>query len=231
MAIQQETQESELPPLFGDWLIKATTDLSQQENEAWQEFAGTVPHAAANSNPKPDSPIPVIEMITQFEGRVTDCEDNVNIGLGGFVDFVRQAGLVDDVARKFDYWTVDMDLAQTFTMFEEQLAQSLRAQTACLRKIATAWNRRAKAGEIKPDLPQELARRASQLDARVHKLTRLITKREDNELIARLLIRVGALRPLTAAEKILLSDAVRTKIKYRIEPSARREDWYGDNAG
>lgn len=231
MAVQQETQESELPPLFRDWLIKATTDLSQQENEAWQEFARTIPHAADKSIQMPDSPIPAIELVTQFEGRVTDCEDYVNIGLGGFVNFARQAGLDDDVALEFDCWTVDIDLAQTFTMFEEQLAQSLRAQTACLRRIATDWNRRAEAGEINPDLPQELTRRVRQLDARVNKLTRLITKREDNELIARLLIRVGNLRPLTSAEKILLSDAVRTKIKYRIEPSTRREDWYGDNAG
>jgi len=73
-------------------------------------------------------------------------------------------------------------------------------------------------------------KRVRQLDARVKKLTRLITKREDNELISRLLIRVGNHRPLTAAEKIRLSDAVRMKVKYRIEPSARREDWYGDNA-
>jgi len=153
MAVQQETQETELPPHFGEWLVKATTNLSPRKDEAWQEFAGTIPHAAAKSTQKSDSPIPVTEMVTQFEGDVTGCEEYINIGLDGFVEFVRQAGLDDDVALKFDIWTVDLDLAQTFTMFEEQLAPHIKAQTAFLRRIVGDWNRRAKAGEIKPDLP------------------------------------------------------------------------------
>lgn len=230
MAVQQATQETELPPHFGEWLVKATTNLSPRKDEAWQELAGAVSRASAKTTQKCDSPIPVTEMISQFERDVTGCEEYINIGLDGFIDFVRQAGHDDDAALKFDIWTVDLDLAQTLTMFEEQLASRLKAQTAFLRRIAGDWNRRAKVGEIKPDLPQELVKRVSQLDARVKKQTRLIAKSEDNELIARLLIRVGNHRPLTAAEKIRLSDAVRTKVKYRIEPSARREDWYGDNA-
>ncbi|MCY3917267.1 MAG: hypothetical protein OXG49_14765 [Chloroflexi bacterium] len=229
MAVQQETQEIEMPPHFGEWLVKATANLSQRKDEAWEELAETPPHAAAKSAQKSDTPIPITEMVTQFEGDVTRCEEYINTGIVGFVEFVRQAGLDDDVALKFDNWTVDLDLAQTFTMIEEQLAPHIKAQTAFLRSIAGDWHRRARAGEIMPDLPQELAERVSQLDACVKMLTRQVSKRENNELIARLLIRVGNHRPLTAAEKIRLSDAVRTKVKYRTEPPAHREDWYGDN--
>ena len=230
MAVHLEIQETQFPPHFAAWLAIATTNLSPRNDEAWQGFTGTIPYAAARSTQKSDSPIQVTELVAQFEEDVSGFEKYVNVGLDGFVEFVRQAGLNDDVALKFDNWTMNFDLAQTFTMFEEQLAPHIKAQSAYLRKIVGDWNRRATTGEIKPDLPTELARRVAQLDARVKKLTRLIAKREDNDLISRLLIRVGRRRPLTAAEKIRLSDAVRMKVKYRIEPSARREDWYGDNA-
>ena len=230
MAVHLETHETELPPDFGQWLGNATTNLSTRNDKAWHEFTATNSHATAVPTQKSASPIPVTKLVAQFEGEVAGCEKSMNNGLDGFVEFVRQAALDDDVALKFDTWTVNLDLAQSFTMFEEQLAPRFRAQTAFLCGIAGDWNRRAKAGEIKPDLPKDLSRRVTKLDARAKQLTRQITQREDNELIARLLIRVSKLRPLTAAEKIRLSDAVRTKVKYKIEPSPYREDWYGDNA-
>lgn len=230
MAVHLEAQETELPPHFGEWLVNATTNLSTRNDEAWHEFTAKNSHATAMSTHTSDSPIPVTDLVAQFEGEVAGCEKSMKIGLDGFVEFVRQAGLNDDVALKFDAWTVNLDLAQTFTMFEEQLAPRFKAQTAFLRGIARDWNRRAAAGDIKPDLPKDLSRRVTHLDARAKKLARQIIQREDNELIARLLIRVGKHRPLTAAEKIRLSDAIRTKVTYRIEPSPYREDWYGDNA-
>ncbi len=230
MAVHLETHATELPPHFGEWLENATTSLSPCKDEAWQELTGTNPQLAAKSTQESASTILLTEMAAQFDEDVTGCEIYIDTGLDSFVEFVRQAGMDDDIALKFDTWTVNLDLAQTFTVFEEQLAPRIKGQTAFLLKVVGDWNRRAEAGEIKPDLPKELARRVTELDARVRKLTRQITKRENNELIARLLIRVGNHRPLTAAEKIRLSDAVRMKVKYRIEPTARREDWYGDNA-
>lgn len=230
MAVHQEAQETDLPPHFGEWLAKSATSLSPGQDEAWQDFGATSRRAAAEQTQKAGSPIPPSEIVTQFEKDVIGCEELINIGLDGFVEFIRQAGLHDNVARKFDIWTMELDLAQTFALFEEQLAPHIKAQTALLLRFAGDWNRRAKAGEIKPELPSELVRRVSQLDARAKKLTRKITQCEDNELIARLLIRVGKHRPLNAAEKIRLSDAVRMKVKYKIEPSALREEWHGDHA-
>ena len=80
------------------------------------------------------------------------------------------------------------------------------------------------------ELPPELVERVKQLETRLQELEEAGTPREDNKVVARLLVSIGNYRPLTAAEKIRLSDAVRVKVKYRIEPSERRQDWYGDNA-
>ena len=80
------------------------------------------------------------------------------------------------------------------------------------------------------ELPPELAEHVKQLETRLQELEEAGTPREDNEVVARLLVSIGNYRPLTAAEKIRLSDAIRVKVKYRIEPSERRQDWYGDNA-
>ena len=79
------------------------------------------------------------------------------------------------------------------------------------------------------ELPPELAKRVKQLETRLQELEEAGTPREDNEVVARLLISIGNYRPLTGAEKIRLSDAVRMKVEYKTEPSERRADWYGDN--
>lgn len=79
------------------------------------------------------------------------------------------------------------------------------------------------------ELPPELARRVKQLETRLQELEEAGTPREDNEVVARLLISIGEYRPLSPAEKIRLSDAVRMKVKYKVEPSIRRADWHGDN--
>ena len=77
------------------------------------------------------------------------------------------------------------------------------------------------------ELPPHLAEQVAQLEARLRELEEAGTPREDNEVVARLLISIGNLRPLTTAEKIRLSDAIRMKVKVRAEPSERRADWYG----
>lgn len=79
------------------------------------------------------------------------------------------------------------------------------------------------------ELPPELAERVKQLEMRLQELEEAGTPGEDNEVVARLLISIGNYRPLTGAEKIRLSDAVRMKVEFKCEPSVRRADWYGDD--
>lgn len=77
------------------------------------------------------------------------------------------------------------------------------------------------------ELPPELAERVKQLETRLQELEEAGTPREDNEVVARLLISIGEYRPLTPAEKIRLSDAIRRRVQVRSTPSERRADWYG----
>ncbi len=78
-------------------------------------------------------------------------------------------------------------------------------------------------------LPPEIAERVRQLETRLRELEEAGTPREDNEVVARLLISIGNYRPLTGAEKIRLSDAIRRRVQVRSTPSERRSDWYGDD--
>ena len=105
----------------------------------------------------------------------------------------------------------------------------LKEHAAILRKVVKGWNRRAKADEVEPDLPPKLAKRVKRLDARVKGLAAEITKSHDNDLVARLLMRIGKQRKLTLAEQFRLVDAVRLDWKVKEEPSVRRADWYGDD--
>ena len=230
MAMQQATQETELPPNFGVLLEEAYARLSRQDSSAIQESNEILNNEAAKSSRRAIPPIQVTEMVSEFEGDVTFSEQLIGFSLDSFVTLIQQAGQDDDEAHAFDVWADGQDLAEVFETYERVLVPLLKEHGAVLRKVVKGWNRRAKAGELEPDLPPKLAKRVKRLDTRINKLTRQITKSEDNELIARLLIRVAKHRPLSGAEKIRLSDAVRMKVKYKIEPSERREDWYGDNA-
>ncbi len=207
MVMQQTTQETALPPQFGEWLAETTTGLPGRKHKARQ----------------------MKQEISRFERDLEESEQLVNFALVGFVEFVRQAGQDDDAARKFDEWTDDLDLAQALAMYEEMVVPGLKERAAILSRVIEGWHHLADAGLIEPDLPPQLAERAAQLDARISELTEEVTKREDNELVTRLLIRVGKHRPLSPAEKIRLSDAVRMHVKVRNDPSVRRADWYGDD--
>ncbi len=207
MVMQQATQETALPPQFGEWLAETTTGLPGRKHKARQ----------------------MKQEISRFERDIEESEQLVNFALVGFVELVRQAGQDDDAARKFDEWTDDLDLAQTLAMYEEMVVPGLKERASILHKIVGGWHRMADAGLIEPDLPPQLTERAAQLDTCIRELTAEITKREDNELITRLLIRVGNHRPLSPAEKIRLSDAIRRRVQVRSTPSERRSDWYGDD--
>ena len=205
MVLQQEMQSAEMPPQFGELLADTSIGLPGKKYKPKQ----------------------MKQEISRFKKDIDESEQLVNFALVGFVEFVRDAGQDDDAARKFDKWMNDVDIARAFAMYKKMVVPGLKERAAILRKVVEGWNRLADAGLIEPDLPPQLAERVAQLDTRVSELTRQITKREDNELIAWMLIRVARHRPLSGAEKIQLSDAVRMNVKVRKDPSVRRADWYG----
>ena len=229
MVTQPLTQGNELPVQLGELLDEAPARLSHQTKSPVQQFEEMLNDAAARSSRRTILPVPVSEKIPQFEIDITEGEQLVNFALVNFVEFVRRGGQDDEVARAFDNWANGWDLAEGFDTYESEVVPGLRGLAAIFRAIVNGWHRRAAAGEVEPDLPQALARRATQLDAHVKKLTRQITKRRNNEMIARLLIRIANHRPLSSAEKIRLSDAVRLNVKVKTMPSVSREDWYSDD--
>lgn len=207
MALQPLTQLPETSGHFEDLLADVTKKRSR----------------------KKDRPRQMAEKIARFEEDVSNSERLVEATLAGFVDFVREAGQDDDAARRFDEWTAEFDLTQTLAMCEEKMIPGLKEHAAILRKVARGWKRRAKAGDIEPELPPKLAKRVKRLDARIKGLTDEITKQHDNDLVARLLMRIGKQRQLTLDEQLRLVDAVRLDWKVKEEPSVRRADWYGDD--
>ncbi len=229
MAVQTLTQGTERLPQYGVWLEEAYERLSQRDSLAVQESNEILLKESAKSSRRTTPPLQMAEKIPEFERDVAKGEHLIDVYLGIFVNIVREAAQSDENARAFDVWADGQDLAEVLETYENKVVPLYKQNAAILRKVVKGWKRGARAGKIEPDLPPELAKRVKRLDTRINRLTRQITKREDNELIARLLIRVARHRPLSGAEKIRLSDAVRVKVKYKIEPSIHREDWHGDN--
>ena len=229
MVTQPLTQGTELPVQLGALLEEAPAKLSHQTNSPLQEFEEMLNDAATRSSRQTIKPIQLSEKVSRFEIDVTNGEQLVNFALVNFVEFVRQGGQDDDEALAFDRWANGWDLAEGFATYEREVVPGLKRHAAILREIVNNWHRWAAAGEVEPDLPQVLAQRVTQLDARVKRLARQITKKQNNEMIARLLIRIAKHRPLSVPEKIRLSDAVRMKVKVKTMPSVYRKDWYGDD--
>ncbi len=207
MAVQTLTKGTERLPQFGEWLAEATTGLPDRKYKPRQ----------------------MKQEISRFEKDIETSEKLVNATLVNFVEFVRQAGQDDDVARKFDEWTDDYDLAEMLVMCEEKIIPGMSEHAEILRKIVDGWHRMADAGLIEPDLPTHLTERVAHLDLHIRTLTEQVTKKHDNDLVARLLMRVGKQRQLTLAEQLRLADSVMLDWKVVNEPSLRRADWYGDD--
>ncbi len=229
MVTQPQTQGTDLPVQLGNLLDEVPTRLSHQTNSPVQEFEEMLNDEAARSFRQTIKPIQVSEKVSQFEIDVTWGEQLVNFALINFVEFVRQGGQDDDVALDFDNWANGLDIAEGFDTYEREVVPGLKHHATILHAIVNGWHKRAAAGEVEPDLPQALAKRVTQLDTLVKRLTRQITKKRNNEMIARLLIRIANHRPLSVSEKIRLSDAVRLNVKVKTMPSVYREDWYGDD--
>ena len=208
MVMPPPTQGVEPPSQFGDWL------------------SGTARQVVPLSfTPKRFS----VTEISTFEKYICSVEELVHL-CEWVVDFVRRAGQDGDTALAFDKWTGELGLLYVFEELERVGKETLIDSSADLVEIADGWKRLARVGIVEPDLPPQLTKRVIHLDTRIRELTEEVTKREDNELIARLLTRVGRHRPLSPAEKIRLSDAIRRRVQVRSTPSERRSDWYGDNA-
>ena len=206
MALQPLTQGVELPAQFGEMLADASAGLSRRENKPAQV----------------SEDIPVLEQDIEASAQlVTVIEE--------YFGFVRQAGQDDDAARKIVEWTdeLDRDLAEIFNSYEEKLFPALKERAAILSRVIEGWHHLADASLIEPDLPPHLAERVEQLDTRISELTEEVTKKYDNDLVARLLMRVGKQRQLTLDEQFRLVDAVRLDWKVKEQPSLRRADWYG----
>ena len=206
MALQPLTQEVELPAQFGDMLAEASASLSRRENK----------------------PARVAKDIPRLEQDIEASEHLVSV-IEEYFGFVRQAGQDDDAARKIVKWAdeLDRDLAEIFDSYEEKLFPALKERAVILSRVIEGWHHLADAGLIEPDLPPQLAERVAQLDARTSELTEAITKQYDNDLVARLLMRIGKQRKLTIAEQLRLADAVTLEWKVLNQPSLRRADWYG----
>ncbi|MCE2489526.1 MAG: hypothetical protein J4G17_06085 [Anaerolineae bacterium] len=144
-----------------------------------------------------------------------------------FVDFVRRAGQDDEAALAFENWTREFGLLAAFNELELIGAARLVDYAADLIEIVDGWHRMADAGLIEPDLPRQLAERVAHLDSLIRNLTEEITRQYDNDLVARLLMRIGKQRQLTLDEQLRLADAVSLDWKVKEEPSLRRADWYG----
>lgn len=173
-------------------------------------------------------PVKAISNIRQFEREIDLAEHSLDRA-EGVVDFVRQAGFDDGEAAKFDEWTGEVGPVEAINSFVKLMETDLESCISNLTEIVGEWNHLASEGLLEPAMPVGLVKRVQNLEGRAGTLVTELGKQEDNELIARLLIRVGEHRPLTAAEKIRLSDAIRMKVKVRTEPSERRADWYGDD--
>ena len=207
MVLQPVSQATELPDQFGELLSGANARLSRRK----------------------DKPLQMTERIAHFERDLIYSEQLVNDVLDELVEFIRKAGQDDNTAREFDEWTGELDLAEAFNAYENKVIPVMNEHAAILRKIVEGWNRMAEAGEIEPDLPPELVGRAAQLDVRIKGHIEAVTKKQDNDLVARLLIRVAGIRKLTHAEEMRMYDAAREAVPAPGYPSVHRSDWYGDD--
>ena len=193
---------------------------------------GTLLSASAQQTPRPSLiPTQLAEAAEALAGyeKILRKAEGLTSQMEVIVEFARQAGQDDETACAFDQWTETYGPAGFFDACEETLTPGLNRYAANFNKDVEGWQRIAAAGVIGPELPLQLAERIVQLDARIKKLTKEVTKKYDNDLVARLLMRIGKQRQLTLAEQFRLVDAVRLDWKVKEEPSVRRADWYGDD--
>ena len=172
--------------------------------------------------------VTVIRTIPQFEQEIRLAEYSLERA-EGIIEFVKQAGLHDEEAEKFDEWTGEVGPVDAIDSFVKLVDNYLDAYINDLTEVVAGWNHLAKAGIPEPAMPAGLARRVENLDRRAGTLAVELGKQHDNELIARLLKRISNHRKLTVDETLRLFDAVAVDVTVKEMPSVRRADWYSDD--
>ncbi len=205
MVMPPVTQGVEPPTQFGEWLSETARQITRPTLRP-KKFTATE-----------------ISAFEKYIGSVGNMAELWQL----FVDFVRRAGQDDEAALAFENWTREFGLLAAFNELELIGAARLVDYAADLIEIVDGWHRMADAGLIEPDLPRQLAERVAHLDSLIRNLTEEITRQYDNDLVARLLMRIGKQRQLTLDEQLRLADAVSLDWKVKEEPSLRRADWYG----
>ena len=173
-------------------------------------------------------PVTTISNIRQFEQEVRLAEYSLDRA-EGVLDFVKQAGQHDAEAVKFDEWTGDVGPVEAIDSFVKLVDTYLETYIKNLTEVVAGWNHLAKARILEPAMPDTLVQRVERLESRAATFIAELGKAHDNDLVARLLMRIGKQRKLTLDEQFRLVDAVRLDWKVKEEPSVRRADWYGDD--
>lgn len=206
MALHQTAQETGLPARFAEFLSGTGERLARP----------------------PRRPVRLKGGVAGFEQDILGVEQ-LAAAIERFVEFMRQAGQDDGKAREFDEWTGDRDLAEVIATFEQQIVHNTGELAATLLRQVESWGELADSGIIEPVLPPQLVERVTQLDARVKALADELCMQQKNELVARLLIRVAGLRPLTNSEALRMYDAAGVAVPAPGYPSVHRSDWYDDD--
>ena len=205
-------------------LAELMTDRPGQFQAVHQTFSGDLEKL---EHPK-RKPAKAISNIRQFEREIRLAEHSLDRA-EGVVEFVKQAGLHDDEAVKFDEWTGEVGPVEAIHSFVKLVENDLESYISNLTEIVAEWNHLASEGLLEPAMPAELMKRVDKLEVRAGILAVELGKQHDNELIARLLTRISTHRKLTVDETLRLFDAVAVDVTVKEMPSVRRADWYGDD--
>ena len=193
--------------------------------EIVREIFSVDPEQLECSARKPET---MISNIHQFEQEICRSEHSLDLA-EGFVEFVRQAGLHNAEAVKFDEWTGEVGPVEAIDSIVNLADNYLDAHINNLKEVVTGWNQLVRARIPEPAMPAELMKRVDKLEVRAGILAVELGKQHDNELIARLLTRISTHRKLTVDETLRLFDAVAVDVTVKEMPSVRRADWYGDD--
>ena len=129
-----------------------------------------------------------------------------------FVEFIREAGVNDETTRKFDAWVSSENIVALVDKFVQQILAGLLEYINARRAAAADIRDRIDSRDADSGPPigelaarvRELENLAQQYARRARALIELFENGQGPELVARLLLQLSELRPLTAAEKIRL---------------------------
>lgn len=155
-----------------------------------------------------------------------------------FVEFMRQAAVDEETTQKFDKWMGTEELIEFIEDFVHRILKNM-LKYVCGRQKEAATDIRdlfatRDASSEPPDERlfvriRELEMLAKQYVGRVKALMETFESVQGNELVAKLIVKLSDIRPLTADEKIHLLHSCILHAPIDNPPSMRREDWYDDD--